>query len=106
MKKMFMILVMIFSTVSVVNAVCSIDDPNMVCSTSDSSLLREPYKPIYHDYSDTADLGGAPFIRLAPVDRSDVERTFKDHNDLQNIPEYSSNCQFGVCLPTNNSSNN
>ncbi len=105
MKKIFMILLIIFSIVSAVNAVCSIDDPDMVCSTSDSALLREPYKPIYKDYSGTADLGGSPFIRLAPVDRSDVERTFKDHNDLQNIPDYTSNCQFGVCLPTNESSN-
>ncbi len=106
MKKIFLLVAIIFITVSGTGAVCSIDDSDMVCSTSDSALLREPYKPIYNDYSDSADLGGSPFVRLAPVDRSSVDRTFKDHNSLQNIPDYTSNCQFGVCLPTNNSSNN
>ena len=106
MKKMFLIITCLLFCANLSYSACAIENTNTVCTATDAARIREPYKQIYRDYSGNADFNGEPFIRISPADRSSVERTFKDHNELQNQSQYDSNCQFGVCLPsdmTNNS---
>lgn len=102
MKKIYIIAILITGA-GAAYASCSVD--GLVCTASDAALIREPYKPIYQNYDKAADFAGQPFIRLAPADRSNVDRTFKDHNQLQNQKQYNSNCQFGVCLPSDMQNN-
>ncbi len=103
MKKVFIIMAVSAVCANLSFAACSID--GRVCTANDAALIREPYKPIYKDYGNAADFGGEPFVRIAPADRSSVDRTFKDHNQLQNQNQYKANCQFGVCLPSDMSNN-
>ena len=103
MNKIFIITALFILSAGISCASCPID--GLVCSASDAARIREPYKPIYNDYGRSADFGGEPFVRIAPADRSNVERSFKDHNQLQNQNQYKANCQFGVCLPSDMSNN-
>ncbi len=102
MKKMIIAAILLVNA-GIGFAACSID--GLVCSATDAARIREPYKPMYQNYDKAADFNGEPFIRLAPADRSSVDRTFKDHNQLQNQNQYNSNCQFGVCLPSDMQNN-
>ena len=82
----------------VANATCPITEGVCTAST-DIETIRQPFTPIYNEYSD-ADFGDNPFVRISPADRSQVNQTFRTQNEMQNRNNYDSNCQFGVCLPS------
>ncbi len=84
----------------IANASCPIDGNGGVCTAvTDIDIIRQPFTPIYNEYSD-ADFGDNPFVRISPADRSQVHQTFRTQNEMQNRNNYDSNCQFGVCLPS------
>ena len=79
-------------------ASCPINGDGVCTATNDLNTIRQPYQPIYQEYGDNANFSN-PFIRLSPADNSQIERTFRTQNEMQNTRNYDSNCQFGVCLP-------
>lgn len=79
-------------------AACSLEE-NVCTATTDIDVIRQPFTPIYNEYGD-ADFGDDPFVRISPADRSQVNQTFRTQNEMQNRNSYDSNCQFGVCLPS------
>ena len=82
-----------------VSAMCSIDG-NTCTAATDLEIIRYPFTPIYNEYGSEADFGGDPFVRISPADRSHIHQSFRTQNEMQNRNNYDSNCQFGVCLPS------
>lgn len=101
MKKILFLCSLLLFSSSIVKASCSIEQLGVCTATNDISTIRRAYQPIYQDKSGNANFDN-PFIRLTPADNSQVERTFRTQNEMQNTTNYDSNCQFGVCLPSDN----
>ena len=99
MKKDLFVILCVIVFAGVANASCPVDG---VCTaTNDLNMIRKSYQPIYQDVSGNVNFDD-PLIRLSPADNSQVERTFRTQNEMQNTTNYDSNCQFGVCLPSDN----
>lgn len=99
MKKIITTLFAICFTTVIANATCPIEADGICTASNDINIIRQPYQPIYQEKSGNANFDN-PFIRLNPADNSQVERTFRTQNEMQNTTNYDSNCQFGVCLPS------
>ena len=82
-----------------VSASCSLEG-DFCTATTDIDVIRQPFKPIYNEYGGNADFGDDPVVRISPADRSHIHQTFRTQNEMQNRNNYDSNCQFGVCLPS------
>lgn len=91
MKKFLALL--IFLSASSVYATCSIDaDKESVCSLPE---FREQMSPIFKQSSGVPTNIDSPAGQLQPLNRADPIDQMRGPNNNLN---YSSGCQFGVCL--------
>ena len=91
MKKYFALLYLLFVIPSY--AVCPLDNAeNAVCTLPE---FREQITPIFQQNNGLSPNISTPAFQLTPLNRADPINQMRESNNNLN---YSSGCQFGVCL--------